>query len=163
FQGRYSDAVSAFEKAVELSANNYLYWGNLADAYRWMPGRREKARETYARAIELSRERLSRDKENLELRGSLAVYLAKSGDAKAATAEVAPLESSPKASGSTWFKVLLVQELAGDRDRALAALERSLKGGYAAREIRNEPELTALRADARYHKIMNLHAPRQGR
>ena len=29
------EAVPAFEKAVELGANNYDSWGNLGDAYRW--------------------------------------------------------------------------------------------------------------------------------
>ncbi len=37
FQGRYADAVSPFEKAVDLIPNRYQYWGNLGDAYRWSP------------------------------------------------------------------------------------------------------------------------------
>ncbi len=40
FQGRYTDAVAAFEKAVEQAANNHLHWGNLGDGLRWAPGRR---------------------------------------------------------------------------------------------------------------------------
>ncbi len=59
FQGRYHDAVPAFEKAVELGANKSLYWGNLADAYRWAPGRRSESTEAYHRAIALVREELA--------------------------------------------------------------------------------------------------------
>ena len=45
--------LAAFEKAVELSANSYLYWGNLGDGYRWASGRRGEAAAAYRRASEL--------------------------------------------------------------------------------------------------------------
>ncbi len=59
FQGHFSDAVPAMEKAVELGATNYLFWGNLGDAYRWAPGMRQKAKPTYSRAIDLARGKIS--------------------------------------------------------------------------------------------------------
>jgi serine/threonine protein kinase len=43
-------AVTAFERAVELSANSHLYWANLGDGYRWAPGRRAEATAAYRRA-----------------------------------------------------------------------------------------------------------------
>jgi eukaryotic-like serine/threonine-protein kinase len=36
--GRWDDAVEDFEKAIRLSGNDYINWGNLADAYGWLPG-----------------------------------------------------------------------------------------------------------------------------
>jgi len=44
---------------------------------------------------------------------------------------------------------------AGDRERALAALGRALTAGYPSKDLANEPELTALRADARYHRLLD--------
>jgi hypothetical protein len=42
----------------------------------------------------------------------------------------------------------------GARDKALAAIENALKAGYAAKEIRGEPELLNLRSDIRFHNMM---------
>ena len=77
FQGRYSDAVEAFEKALHSGgAGDYLYWGNLADGYRWAPGQRSKSIEAYGHAIELAREKMKAAPNDADLHGSLAVYLA---------------------------------------------------------------------------------------
>jgi len=36
----------------------------------------------------------------------------------------------------------------------MAAIEKALKAGYAAKEIRGEPELLNLRSDIRFHKMI---------
>ena len=96
FQGRYTDAGAAFEKAVELNPTFYLYWGNLGDAYRWIPGSEQKARDAYNRGSALAAERLKTQSTDSELRGSLAVYLVKSGHPSQALEEVAALERVPR-------------------------------------------------------------------
>lgn len=154
FRGRYLDSVLAFEKSIELNPANYQSWGNLGDAYRWSPGKQAKALEAYRRAIQLAHERLATQPSDADARGRLALYLAKSGDKPASLAEIAELEKTGKMSAASRFRALVVFELAGQRDAALAALEGALKAGYNRREIQLEPELTALRTDVRYHRIM---------
>ena len=151
FLGQYAEAAAALEKAVELAPNNYLYWGNLGDAYRWAPGSRHKAPDAYRTAIRLAREKLALNLNDTGLRGSLAVYLAKSGDTAAALAEVAQIERTPsEVSPGTRFKIAVVLELARKRNEALDALRQAIKDGYARAEVDNEPELASLRADSRY-------------
>jgi eukaryotic-like serine/threonine-protein kinase len=154
FQGRYADASIAFEKAVALNPTYYLYWGNLGDAYRWIPGSTEKARDAYARASALTVERLKTRPDDAELRGSLAVYLVKSGAQDRAIAEVAALERMPSRTPGSYFKSMMVYELAGKRERALHDLETTLQRGYARREVDNEPELVKLRSDPDYHRML---------
>ena len=60
FLGRVPESVSAFEKATVLAPSQYVNWGNLADAYRWLPGQHQKAREAYGKAIKLVRAEISR-------------------------------------------------------------------------------------------------------
>jgi Flp pilus assembly protein TadD len=85
------------------------------------------------------------------LRSALAAYRAKSGDTHGALAELAQLgELRDK---DPLFKAAMVYELAGDRDKALAALERAVRAGYSMHEVVNEPELAALRSDPRYARI----------
>ena len=154
FQGRYSDAAAAFEKAVELNATYFLYWANLGDAYRWIPGSGDKARQAFARAIALVDDRLRGAPDDPDLRTRLAMYLAKQGDVTRAVEELQRWRASKKATPSSHFRALIVHELAGDRDQALRDLDAALRAGYATRDIQNEPELTQLRSDPRYHRVL---------
>ena len=154
FQGRYHDAVPAFEKAVELGANRSLYWGNLADAYRWAPGRRSESSEAYRRAIVLVRDEVAKQPANMDLKARLATYLVKSNQTPAALDVVAEIERAASQASPVLMRVAVVHELAGNRERALHFVDQALKAGYSAKEIANDPELTGLRADRRYHAVI---------
>jgi eukaryotic-like serine/threonine-protein kinase len=158
FQGRYHDAVPAFEKAVELGANRSLYWGNLADAYRWTPGRREESMAAYHRAIALVREEVATQPTNLDVQARLATYLVKSRQLEAALEVVAEVERASSLTSPVLMRMAVVHELAGNRDRALHFLDRALKAGYSVNEVANDPELTNLRADRRYHALIPTSA-----
>ena len=152
FQGRYADAVPAFEKAVNSAANSYRFWGNLGDAYRWTAGMRDKAPAAYTRAVQLGRAEAKAKPGDWDLRSRLALYLAKLSD-PAARAELAAIPpATPTA--AVWFRTAVAWDLLHDRDQALQSLERALKAGYPTNEVENEPELAPLRADRRYHVLM---------
>jgi serine/threonine-protein kinase len=146
--------VPAFEKAVELGANRSLYWGNLADAYRWTPGRRGDSIGAYDRAIALLREDIKKQPAVVELRSRLAVYLVKSNRADEAVSLIKELGNEPSLTTPVLIHLTIVNELAKDRDSALKWLERALKAGYSEKELANEPELASLRADSRYHRLL---------
>jgi serine/threonine-protein kinase len=154
FQGRYDAAVSPFEKAVELSPNRYLYWSNLADAYRWSPGHKAKAADAYFRAIEMVRGELAKKTDDVDLQSRLALFLAKSGDTATAAAALAALDSKGPSQGAVLFRIAVAYEVCGMRDQALSALARALKAGYAETEVRGDPELLNLRNDVRYHRMI---------
>jgi len=159
FLGQYSDAAEAFEKAVQLSANSYLYWGNLGDAYRWMPGNQDKAKPAYLRASQLLDEKIAASPGDPDLHATLAVYLAKSGNRGGALSEIETAEKSRQKTALAAFKAVIVHELCGQRDQALAALNAALRAKYSLQEIRNEPELVSLRTDPRYHQIVASMTP----
>ncbi len=160
FQGLYAESARAMEKAVNLAPKNYLYWGNLGDAYRWAPGLRTKAGDAYSKAIALAREQLAANPNDAVLRSRLAGYLAKSGQTAAALAQAAQVAQASEQDTGAVFKTALVYEIAGRRDQALAALERAIQGGYSMHEVANEPELAALRADSRYQRIQAAALPK---
>ena len=150
FQGRYNEAVEALEKAVQLRANAYQYWGNLADAYRWSTHMRDKAPMAYSHAIELARAEAKARPSDWELRSRIALYLAKLGDPPAARAELLALPAANR-SASVSFRAAVTWELLRDRTQALLALQAAANAGYSRIEIENEPELAPLRQDIRYH------------
>lgn len=151
YQGRYQDAVPAFEKTAELGANSFDTWGNLADAYRWTPGNETKAKQAYEHAIQLIREEIVKYPKNPDLKVTLATYLAKTGDKSAALKELKAVESVHDKEAATWFTLAIVYELCGLRGPALDALAAAVTAGESLSDIKNEPELVALRADPQYH------------
>jgi serine/threonine-protein kinase len=155
FQGNYSESVKAFQKAVDIDPNNYLYWGNLGDAYRWSPGQRDKAGASYSQAITLARDLLNRTPQDSRVRGNLALYIAKSGNSRAALLELKQLAAAPKVRPEDLFHTALAYEVMGNRDSALAALGQAMRAGYSLRDIKNEPELAELRADIRYRNLLS--------
>ncbi len=155
YQGRYADAVAAFEKASELAPLNNLYWGNLGDGYRWAPGRRNDAPAAYRRAITLIEQQIATAGGDASLESRRAVYLVKLGNRVEALKAVEAVARQPNLTAQVLFRAAMVFELAGLRARALGSLERALKGGYAVRDLTNEPEFTALRADPRYQRLID--------
>jgi serine/threonine-protein kinase len=153
FQGLHPQAVAAFERAIEAGANNYVAWGNLADAYRWTPGNEARAAEAYARAIQLAERALDRKPDDAEARTLLAAYRARSGDTAGALAELDRLDPAALDPDSRFGRAQAL-EAAGERERALDALGDALDAGYSLEEIERDPELADLRRDPRYHRMM---------
>jgi len=151
YQGKYDRAVPAFEKAVELGANNFDSWGNLGDAYRWSSNKQDKARPAYEHAIQLAREEIAKNPNQIDLRTELALYLAKTGDKDAAVKELKPVEAAHDTNPADLYNSALVYELCGKRDQALNTLLAAVKNGQDLNDIKNEPEFVSLRADPRYH------------
>jgi serine/threonine-protein kinase len=154
FQGLYRESLQAFERAVELLPSSALAWGNLADAYRWVPGNAAKSQEAYARAIQMLREQLAKDPSQVVNRSRLALNLAKSGDTKGGLAELAKVLTPDVKEVNALYRGAVTYELAGDRAAALTTLERALERGYSLAEVRMDPELAKLRNDVRYHRLV---------
>ncbi len=154
YQGRYADAVRMFEAAVGFDREYYVYWGNLADAYRFTPGNAENAEKAYRRAIELIEKKLATDPENPHRRASLATFLAKTGSLDRAVAEIeAVLESGPDDS-SVLIRAVLTFELCDKRERALETLKKCVELGVLLDEVEKDPFFAHLREDTRYVEVV---------
>jgi len=153
FQGRYADAVPLMEKAVEIEGSSALLWGNLADAFRWTPERASDAAPAYRRAIQLAEQSLAANPNDATVRSRLAVYYAKLPDRGRSLAQIALARRLAPTHADVLFKSALVYELAGERNRAVTALELAVQSGYSLAEVEREPELAKLREDPRYGQI----------
>lgn len=153
YQGQYRESLPAFEKAVEMAPSNPVNWGNMADAYRWVPGNRQQSEDAYRRAIQLLDQALAKDAVNVQNRSRLALFLAKAGDKTRALAEVRQVLSGEARDVNSLYRAAVTFDLCGDRARAFETLEQALTGGYALAEVKTDPELTDLRNDVRYHRL----------
>jgi serine/threonine-protein kinase len=153
FEGKYEETANLFEKAIQLGANSYANWGNMADAYRWIPGREKQATEAYDTAIRLARERAAAHPEDVTAHSSLATYLAKTGNCAEALNLVRTLPPAALKRSDAQYKAAVTNEVCRKRDAALQFLGRAVALGYAPREIEADPELVVLRRDPRYQTL----------
>lgn len=154
YQGLYPAAADAYQKALEFpdAANRHDMWGNLGDAWRQIPHRRNEAQEAFRNAARLIEPDVARDPKNAKLRSQRALYLAKAGQKDEALREVAQVDTDE---GRTLFRLAIASELAGDRERALDLLQRALQQGFSPDEVAREPDLLALRSDTRFQRLLS--------
>jgi eukaryotic-like serine/threonine-protein kinase len=152
YQGKYREALPAFNRAVELMPSAPIMWANLGDAYRWVPGNREQSMQAYERALQLLRAQLAANPTHVADRSNLALYLAKAGQVQDALAELARVPADV-GEINTLYRGAVTYELAGQRDDALRLLAAALERGYSLLEVGADPELADLRSDVRYHRL----------
>ena len=151
---RYTEAARAFEQSTQLDPQNYIFWGNLGDAYYWAPGERGAASAAYGKGISLGKEKLHVNPRDAEVLSSLAMYHAMRGERKAALNNVdASLRLKPK-NPDLLFNGGIAYVQLGDTQRALDVLEKAVAAGISPATLRDTPNFDGLRADPRFLKLM---------
>ena len=154
FLGDYVRAAEAFQKAVELMPHDFLYWRNLGDAYRWIPGREANARAAFERAIVLCDEAIGVDPSEARAHMSRATALAKTGRTREArSAIIRALELEPQNSGCA-YEAAVIANIAGDEEESLTRLEQTLRLGYNPDDILRDPEFANLKKNGRLQGII---------
>ena len=160
-QGLYPQAAQTFEQALELpgGANNYLLWGNLGDACRFLPEGGARAREAYSRALQLLADLLRAAPRDATLLSRRVEYLAKRGDCGPSLAAGGEIERLALKDAAAQYRLVVADEICGHREQALAVLEKALHNGCPLAEVQRDPELLSLRGDVRYHRLLVRLAP----
>jgi predicted Zn-dependent protease len=144
FKGNYADAARQFEEATKLQPTNHVMWGNLGDARGQIEGERERAREAFQKAYSLASQQLVLNPEDVQLRKSYALYLAKLGRAKEAWTEIeAAIQQAPTDMNVRFYSAR-VYAVTGDLKRAESAAKTSITLGYDPKEVEREPDLKPL-------------------
>jgi serine/threonine-protein kinase len=153
FQKEYELATSAFEKTLSIEGNTHfpLYWANLGDAYRWMPGKETQSRLAYARALQLWEVELEKNVKDLNLRSRVVLYRAKYGNFKNTRNFLNELKTQNDLYSIIYFRALVTAEILGERQSALVFFDKAIKAGHPMTEIENDPELKNFREDKAYH------------
>ena len=151
-QARYSESVPMMEQAVQMGQKSATMLGSLAHLYRLVPELRSKAGKASEDAMEVARKQLAVNPHDTLARADLAWLYAERGDKQTALREIATaLKEAPK-DGAVLFRSVLVHELVGDRDGALAAYDSLGNTGSYLTEVNQRPELKALRTDPRFRE-----------
>ncbi len=148
---RFAEATAAMEAAMELDASIPSFWGNLGIYYRWTKGNEGKAGPAFQKAIEMTVKSLEVMPDDYRARVNLAEYRARVGDAKGALAELAKVPGPAQERRAA--NVALVYELAGRRGEAIRMVGNYVSAA-ALYQIRDDPDLAGLWADARLQKAL---------
>ncbi len=153
YEGHFTAAADAYEKALALQPDHYETWANLGDA-RLFQGQKRPAAQAYERSATLSRKELETNPEDGHVHSYLALALAKLG--KIAEAREHGTRSLQIAPGNPEFlyNAAVVAKRAGRRAEALEDLRTAIRAGYSAELIRKDPEFAELRTDRDFQRAV---------
>ncbi|MFQ5694650.1 MAG: protein kinase [Terriglobia bacterium] len=151
---QFGKAAEEFEKAVQLAAKNYIVWGNLARAYYWAPGMREKAHAAYQQAVALAREHLGVNPNDADAHILLAYYHAMLGERRESLRYLRQALGVKPNDAEFYFWAAVIHNHFGERSRALERIEQAWAGGHSKAEIQTAVELDSLRDDARLKALL---------
>jgi len=147
----YNEAVEAYQKAVALRDNQYLLWGNLADAYK-LSGNEDK-NPAYQRAAELAQSELKTNPKDSMARVHLAYYLANLSRLDEAMAYVNDISEGH--TGLEHFVAATTHDLIGNLRLTQHHLIKAIEKKYPLEEIRQSPLLSQIRQSADWDQVVS--------
>ncbi len=153
-QRDYKKAADAFQRAIAISGDEYVLWGNYAAALEWS-GQKEPARGAYLRAVELAEARRRVNAREASVQMSLSEYYAALGDASRAAEMMRDALALEPNNPRLLYQAAVVEEYRlSNRDESLKLLRSALDRGYSRPEIERAPALAALRNDPRFRTLL---------
>lgn len=153
YRGEYTKAAGDQKRAVELAPQVHASWGYLGDAYRYMQGEEDSARNAYERAIQLAEERLEISPGDWRAVGQLGMYYAYTGRDDEAVAQIERLLENSTASIAYYFATRVRVQI-GDRKGAMESLEQTIDAGWPRFSLANNPDIVALSGESGYAVLM---------
>jgi eukaryotic-like serine/threonine-protein kinase len=157
YDGRYGEAANLYERALELDDSDHLVWLGLGEARRFNGSTPENVREAYQQAADRASRRLETDPENLGLLIDLAGLQLQLDQRTEAEKIIDRLPLDEVTSPDLMFSLAEIFEVLGERDEALAWVERSLQAGYPLQVIADYAAFDALCADPRFELLAETY------
>jgi eukaryotic-like serine/threonine-protein kinase len=151
--GRFAEDVDYCKRAIELNPQRYDYWGNLADAYRMIPGHANDATNAYQQAIRLAETPLKINPNDGELLSYIALYYARTNDPAHARRYLEKALKAAPEDVDVLRNASLVHLEAGERQEALVWLQKAVIAGYPREQLVANPELKSLHADPEFERL----------
>lgn len=146
---RFSEALTAYGKALELDDKDWLVWGNIGFVSSWIHGMDQKAKETFAHAIQLAEAGRKENPRDAFAHSDLALYYAKTSQPQVALQRLKTALTLSPDTGEILAAAAEVYELLGQRDQAIESARQALKLGFPRPRLQRNPELAKLLADPR--------------
>ena len=148
-QKRYTEAVAANHKALELNDKDWRVWGNLQLAYTWL-GDNENSRFARTTTLQILERYILVNSQDGPAQSTLGTLYAqdKLRD-KALTHAQSALSLAPR-DPAVLADIAQIYDDLGDRNHAIQYGNESLKNGYTLTDLQVQPRLQALLADPNF-------------
>jgi eukaryotic-like serine/threonine-protein kinase len=154
-QRNFDRAASNYEQGLKLiSGDDWLSWGNFADACYQLPGRREQAMDAYRQAIQFSDEALKVNPRDGLTWAYRATYLAMLDRKDEALTSLQKAISFSPQDPDVRLRAALVYNHFGDTDRTIEWLQKARAAGTSASLIRGTPDFDHLSGDPRLQALL---------
>lgn len=155
YQHKYEDAARSYERAIQAEESDENVWGNLAEAYYWVPKLRDQSAPAYKKAIALAEDKLRVNPRDASVLADLALYHAMLKE-KAVSLDFLKRASAADPNDSeVLYKSAKVYNQFGDTDQALSYLEKAVNAGYSRVLPRDDPAFANLSSNPRFRKIVS--------
>ncbi len=158
YDGKFAKAAELYERALEFDDSDNMVWLGLAEARKFGGSPPERIREAYQRAAELVSRRLETEPGDLGLLVDLAGLKLQLDQRVEAEEIIENLRLDEITSADMMFSLAEIFEVLGERDEALAWVERSLKAGFPLDVIADYAAFAALCADPRFGLLAETYA-----
>ncbi len=150
---KFADAASAYEQANHLNPSQYVTWGNLGDARKYL-GDKSAAHSAYQKAVELARAELKVNARDPDVLSSLASYYSELGDRKNALLYLGQSLQYGNNDKDVLLDAATVYNNLGETGLAVEWLGKSVRAGYPAGRIKGLPEFRDLENNPGYQQLM---------
>lgn len=154
----YEHAAKAYDEAARLSPEQYVSWGNLADA-RYYSGAKEEAKAAFRRAAALAERELSVNPHDAEVLGDLAAYYSMLGDRKQALSYLEQSLQYGHHDKELVFNAADVYNQLGETGLALEWLAKAVHAGYPVAKFKDLPGFSNLASNPQYQALLAKGEP----
>lgn len=159
WEGRYQEAIAAYERAIEAAPAEPLFHRNVGDAWLRL-GDRARAQAAYERAVALAEAQLAVNPASAEPLAALAVYEAKAGRFDRAALHLEAARARAPGGAEIAYAEAVVRALEGRNAAALEALRRAFDLGYSRTLAARDDDLAAVRTMNEYRELAGQAAAR---
>ncbi len=149
----FADAATAYEEAIKLNPQQYVTWGNLGDARKYL-GAKNEALPAYRKAVELASEELKVNPHDPDVLSSLASYYSELGDRNHALLYLGQSLRYGHNDKDILLDAATVYNNLGETGLAVEWLGKTVQAGYPASRIKGLPEFRNLENNPGYQQLM---------
>jgi tetratricopeptide (TPR) repeat protein len=154
FLGDYDKAADRYALAANFAPNDYIVWGNLADAYYFGDKYAPVAGVTYKRALALVEQQLKVNPRDAEAMSFAAYFNARLGNREKALEYDARATENASDNMYVYYNSALVHAQFGQANEALDALERTVALDYQVDLLPLDPAFESLRKEPRFNRLI---------
>jgi tetratricopeptide (TPR) repeat protein/tRNA A-37 threonylcarbamoyl transferase component Bud32 len=149
----FSEAAAAYEEATKLDPQQYVAWGNLAEA-KYYEGKKDDAARAYGRAAELAGQQLQVNPRDSDVLSDLSEYDAMLGDRKQAIHHLTLALQYGHSEKELLFTAAEVYNELGENGLALEWLTKAVHAGYPPSKFRDFPAFANLAGNPRFQELV---------